>query len=243
MFRKNTGIFITFILLIIITIEIIFNFKSNTDDYEYHDSIGDSQDYEDIIFPTTVIDNYSLELIDDKYYITGITTPVDNIKFPTELNGIEVGGISKLALSELDVDTVELGYGYYVGEYSFYKSTIKKLIIPDYCIIDNGAFSDCTQLTEVVWTGISTDLNIDSFRGCTSLTKIDISEGLREINKNCFKDCNSLESLVIPSSVMSIDDAFTGSSLSEIKGYPNSYAESLAKELGITFTCIGPSLL
>jgi putative cell wall-binding protein len=81
-----------------------------------------------------------------------------------------------------------------------------ELILPERLkIIETYAFISCHELTEV--TIPSTVTYLSGFYNCSTLKKVSIEEGcLETIGFIAFADCKSLESLVIPESVVSIEE-------------------------------------
>lgn len=106
--------------------------------------------------------------------------------------------------------------------------------------LDTYQFSDCTGLTEVVFTGTNlTYIPKHAFAGCSSLENIVIPEGVTSIGEYAFYDCSSLESIVIPEGVKTISSyAFQNCSSLESITFPStltaigSYAFRLTSSLG-----------
>lgn len=75
--------------------------------------------------------------------------------------------------------------------------------------IGEGAFEQCSNLTNVNIPGSVKTIGDAAFLGCTALTSLAISEGVETIEGSAFTNCRSLSNIVIPSSVTSIgDEAF-----------------------------------
>lgn len=149
-------------------------------------------------------------------------------------------GMKSLKEVELADDFVP-GHGDGVKQvlpFSFTKSSLEKIIVPDCCyfigafafagtnlkeidltpinrtglIVQQGAFMDCKYLVRVL--GMH-DLDIDSreFEGCISLAEIEVSDNLFKISNRAFKGCKSLTHFVFPESLLELDDeAFAGCS-------------------------------
>ena len=92
-------------------------------------------------------------------------------------------------------------------------------------MIENGAFSSCTNLTSINILNGVTSLGSNNFcsnpypnsqdkgvfEGCTSLTSINIPSGVRFIGRNSFSGCTGLTSVTIPSSVNTVSNgSFSG---------------------------------
>lgn len=149
-------------------------------------------------------------------------------------------GMKSLKEAEL-ADDLAPGYGDGVKQvlpFSFTKSSLEKISVPDCCdfigayafagthlkeidltpvnrtglIVQQGAFMDCKFLVSVL--GMH-DLDIDrrEFEGCISLAEIEVSDDLFKISNRAFKGCKSLTHFVFPESLLELDDeAFAGCS-------------------------------
>ena len=84
--------------------------------------------------------------------------------------------------------------------------------------IGNGAFYNCTKLTEIVIPDSVTSIGNSAFYWCTKLTEIVIPDSVTSIGNYAFYRCTSLTEIVIPDSVTSIGDydALPISSLTEV---------------------------
>ena len=67
-----------------------------------------------------------------------------------------------------------------------------------------GAFSDCSDLTEVILPNGITKISESAFADCKKLQKVNIPNGVTEICTDAFKFCSSLQEIMIPDSVTSI---------------------------------------
>lgn len=163
-------------------------------------------------------------------------------------------GMKSLKEVELADDLVP-GYGDGVKQvlpFSFTKSSLEKISVPDCCdfigayafagthlkeidltpvnrtglIVQQGAFMDCKCLVRVL--GMH-DLDIDSreFEGCISLAEIEVSDNLFKISNRAFKGCKSLTHFVFPESLENIgDEAFAGCSKLEMVRFLGKELES-----------------
>ena len=98
-------------------------------------------------------------------------------------------------------------------------SIVKTVILPEgLTAIGNGAFSDCTSLTEITLPESLTSIGDSAFSGCSSLKEITIPAGVTSIGDGVFSGCSSLTEITIPEGVTSIGDwAFSDcTSLTEI---------------------------
>lgn len=87
----------------------------------------------------------------------------------------------------------------------------KNSIIPhdDWIIINSGAFSECSELTNIDIPDNVIDIAEDAFYGCTGLTELKIRDGEMDIGNCAFYGCTGLTEITIPNSVTSIaNDAF-----------------------------------
>ncbi len=73
--------------------------------------------------------------------------------------------------------------------------------------IGDGAFENCTELTEVSIPNSIDSIGIEAFDGCTSLTEINIPSSVNMIGDGAFSNCNALTSVTIPNSVISIGNS------------------------------------
>ena len=72
--------------------------------------------------------------------------------------------------------------------------------------IGNGAFYNCTKLTEIIILDSVTSIGNSAFYWCTKLTEIIIPDSVTSIGNHAFYRCTSLTEIVIPDSVTSIGD-------------------------------------
>ena len=89
--------------------------------------------------------------------------------------------------------------------------------------IGNGAFGECTGLTNIEIPNSVTKIGNGAFSGCTGLTSMQIPNSVTKIGDSAFAFCENLKSINIPNSVTEIEScAFRGcSSLTNIE-IPNS---------------------
>ena len=130
-----------------------------------------------------------------------------------------------------------------IGWYSFYKTTILKVDIPNGVEnIDQYAFSGCANLADVTIPSSCKAIGTYAFSGCTSLISIKIPYGVETIDAGAFSNCSNIKYIVVPSSVTSIGDGcfentnkgayifFGHTSLSSISGY-GSYSSNFNHDL------------
>ncbi len=96
---------------------------------------------------------------------------------------------------------------------------LTEITIPDSVTeIGTGAFQGCTGLKEILIPQELTTIGNSVFSGCTGLTKITIPDSVTAIGNSAFAQCSSLKEISIPNSVTTIEqDAFSGcSSLTDV---------------------------
>ena len=72
--------------------------------------------------------------------------------------------------------------------------------------INNGAFANCVNVTDVIIPGSVAYIGKNAFENCLSLETVTLGNGLRQIDTCAFKDCISLTGITIPESVYKIGD-------------------------------------
>ena len=102
-----------------------------------------------------------------------------------------------------DGSVTSIGYGAFSG-----CSDLTNIVIPDSVTsIDAWAFSDCSSLTSIVIPDSVTSIGYGAFFDCSNLTSIVISDSVTSIGERAFYNCSSLTSIVIPDSVTSIGES------------------------------------
>ena len=77
--------------------------------------------------------------------------------------------------------------------------------------IGDGAFRNCTRLSEVEIPSTIRRIGRQAFRNCSWLKRVTIPEQVATIGEQAFAHCVSLEQVTVPSSVRAVDyDAFEG---------------------------------
>lgn len=77
-------------------------------------------------------------------------------------------------------------------------TSLKRLLIDDsFCVIDEGAFSQCESLEQVVLPDVL-KIGDRAFAGCNKLQTFEIPDSVVEIGSEVFKGCKSLITVVIP---------------------------------------------
>lgn len=105
-----------------------------------------------------------------------------------------------------------------IEEYAFSGSAIENITIPATVqYIGEGAFSDCIDLTTVVFEGsVGVRVSVSTtyqnqladfmFAGCTSLESVTLPEDLEVIGASAFDGCGSLTSIQLPSTLKTLDE-------------------------------------
>jgi hypothetical protein len=90
--------------------------------------------------------------------------------------------------------------------YAFqFQNRLSRVVLPDSLQIIDGAFQDCSSLTEVNIPDSVHTIGWYSFAGCSNLAEINIPAGIKQIGRFAFIDCGELYNLHIPDSITKID--------------------------------------
>ncbi len=95
-----------------------------------------------------------------------------------------------------------------------YHDSIRSIVIESgITSISDGAFSNCSHMTEITIPNSVTDIGSYAFFGCSSLTGISIPGGVVSIRTETFAYCTSLTNVTFPDDLLLIENAaFTGCS-------------------------------
>lgn len=74
--------------------------------------------------------------------------------------------------------------------------------------IAENAFSNCTELTEVIMSNNIESIGMNAFMGCTALVNVKLSENIDELYHGVFAYCTSLKEIVIPDNVKTLYGQF-----------------------------------
>ena len=142
------------------------------------------------------MDDFSLELEEDEgQYTIKINSYYGNSKevvIPTSIGGIPV--------------TV-------IGSYTFLKNDkLRNVILPENIkVIENGAFTDCTNLKEINLPESLVSIEDHAFENCECLAHIKFPENLVSIESYAFGNCDKLTNITIPKGLADIEsNAFSG---------------------------------
>lgn len=218
-------------------------------------------------FENSVISTEEIRILQEAFYeklmaLEELNPLKEDVKQAYEVK--EVFPFSYMGMKSLKevvlADDVILGIGEGVKQvlpFSFTKSSLEKISVPDCCdfigayafagtrikevdltpinrrglIVQQGAFMDCKYLVRVL--GMH-DLDIDSreFEGCILLTEVELSNNLFGISDRAFKGCKSLTHFVFPESLLELDDeAFTGCSKLESVRFLGRYLELFGSDV------------
>ena len=118
-------------------------------------------------------------------------------------DNFEVGGVYYYVESDEEVYVTR---GSYSGDMTIPATVTYNGVTYKVTRIDNGAFSNCWELTSINIPNGVTSIENDAFRNCSSLISITIPDGVTSIEEDTFNGCSSLSSITIPNSVKSIGD-------------------------------------
>ena len=134
---------------------------------------------------------------------------LSNITIPDSVTEIYDGAFSKTKWFDNQSDGVV-----YAGKVAYtYKGDMPKntkiLLRQDTKSISRYAFSDCTNLTDIVIPNSVNRIDVGTFWRCTSLKSITIPNSVISIGSKAFSDCTNLSDIIIPDSITYIaSDAF-----------------------------------
>ena len=130
-------------------------------------------------------------------------TGLDDFLYETTEDGITITGVKdKTKTAYVVPDSVTgIGPGAFSG-----CTNLTNITIPDSVTsIGSAAFYGCTNLTSITIPDSVTSIGNSAFTGCTNLTNITIPDSVTSIGGYAFYGCTSLTSITIPDSVTSIE--------------------------------------
>ena len=142
---------------------------------------------------------------------------LESIQLPSGLSMIAQGLLSECT----SLKTIEIPAGVTSIDYAaFEKSGITTIQLPEGVTqIDRYAFRECKSLKSVYLPAILMEIRNGAFSECTSLTDVTIDPKckLETIGDNAFYKCSNLNSISLPSTIVSLGEyAFSTTGLSSI---------------------------
>lgn len=145
--------------------------------------------------------------------------------FDKELNGYVI----KKAYGSVDTYDIPRTYKDYdvvgIGEQAFSASKVSYLDLSETNIkeIRQGAFADCSNLSEIVFNTNLNKIANNAFMNCPSLTKIDLrNTNLEILGGSVFFDCINLTEVYLPKSLEELGSyCFYNTSLTKLSYYSN----------------------
>lgn len=152
-----------------------------------------------------------------------------------EIADYAFSGCTKLSTFSLPINLQQ------IGKYAFAETALKQIVFPATLYwIDEGAFSNCTRLTEIFIPKTIARIPSKCFAGCTGLTRVSLEEGIEHIGAEAFRECIGLYEISIPDSVVSIgENAFAELNPKFIvQCSSGSYAETYARERRLKYQLV-----
>ena len=188
-----------------------------------------------------IINAEMTEIGDDAFYYCKDVLEVSISPGVMEIGNQAFYGCSSLENIRIPESVTKIGRSAFSG-----CSELKSIsILGDVTSLGPSVFYNCSSLRDIKFAkrlsleGVWDDFS-GTFNSCSSLINIDIPEGVRGLSNGAFKDCTNLISVSIPKSVTYIwNDVFDNCiNLSTIYCYPDSYAETFAKDKGFQYSYI-----
>lgn len=190
-------------------------------------------------FNYNVINNYSVE-------ITGFDNHSVYVYIPERLDNRRVVTIRYNSFKDNDyIQMLDLSNAQYlevIGYSSFSNCTSLSgtIIIPESVKrVDSYAFSNCSQISSVIYEADIKVIQSHAFAGCSGLSNVELPTSLEKIDEAAFANCTSLKYLSIPKSVTNISDyAFQNDSNLVLGVWFDSYGYEFAKNNNISLTLL-----
>ena len=104
-----------------------------------------------------------------------------------------------------------------IGQYAFSNSKIKNIDLKNITSLNQYAFSDCQNLTNIVLAESIVTYGMNTFYNDKNLTSVKILGKASSISQNMFKGCTNLKTIYISKDVSKImTDAFADTALKTI---------------------------
>lgn len=129
-----------------------------------------------------------------------------SVQFSRSLKVVDRRSFQNVGVESLDLSYVE---GLKIGEYAFCDNfSLKKLSLPDNCILDVGCFRNTTiQGPLIIKTGW-TFIGGKHFDYCKELTYVEAEEGVTTIPYGLLGFTTQLKTVIFPSTISEIGDSF-----------------------------------
>lgn len=126
---------------------------------------------------------------------------------------VRVSDYYDMEITKLSIpDTITYGDKTYrvtrVGEnvFSYFYGLEQVVLGNNVEVLEESAFTGCSELTEVVFGTGLTQIGAHAFEACDMLAQISIPEGVTSIGSEAFCSCVSLYSITLPSTLLSLGD-------------------------------------
>jgi hypothetical protein len=151
--------------------------------------------------------------IKDENTLKDLPTKVSYLGFD-----FSVTGIYDFAFYGSILETIELPDTYSkIGQYAFSNSKIKNIDLKNITSLNQYAFSDCQNLTNIVLAESIVTYGMNTFYNDKNLTSVKILGKASSISQNMFKGCTNLNTIYISKDVSKImTDAFADTALKTI---------------------------
>jgi len=197
---------------ILLTKELSFQFNLNKLKSTYIAKFKVKEEMENFYFNSTVMDcnitgtkNQAISEIIVPDYVTSIgESAFGNCNKLTSITIPFVGN------SKNEKNNTHFGYIFGASSYEFNReyipTSLKIVDITGAVSINDGAFANCAELTNIIIPNSVTSIGEYAFNGCSSLTSVKIPDSVTSIGSYAFANCSSLTSVAIPDSITSIGD-------------------------------------
>jgi len=152
---------------------------------------------------------------------TGLTSIVipDSV---TSIGSGAFGGCSSLTsitIPFLGANKAGTGDKYFSYIFGDVPASLKEVVVLSGTTIPNYAFSNCSNLENIMIPNNVTSIGSSAFSGCSSLVSIKIPDSVTSIGASAFKGCSGLVSVTLPNGITSISSSTfeNCSSLTDVK--------------------------